>query len=82
MPLYRMFDDVGLSYTRAEQSVSACLADPTTAEDLGVDSLTFLSNASLDSTFPGSRCAACFDGVYPLAVPCGRTLDSLGILPT
>lgn len=37
MPLYRMFDDVGLSYTRAEQSVSACLADPTTAEDLGVE---------------------------------------------
>ncbi|MEE2827768.1 MAG: phosphoribosyltransferase family protein, partial [Myxococcota bacterium] len=39
------------------------------AQDLGVDSLTFLSTESLDSAFPGSRCAACFDGVYPLAVP-------------
>jgi amidophosphoribosyltransferase len=39
------------------------------AEDLGIDSLTFLSVAGLDAVSPGARCAACFDGVYPLSIP-------------
>lgn len=39
------------------------------AKDLGVDSLTFLSVEGLNEVFPGKRCAACFDGVYPLPIP-------------
>ena len=39
------------------------------AEDLGIDSLTFLSLSGMNSIFPGKRCAACFDGSYPLSVP-------------
>ena len=40
------------------------------AADLGVDSLTFLSMDRLAREFPRERrCAACFDGIYPLPVP-------------
>jgi len=39
------------------------------AADLGIDSLTFLSVAGMDAVFPKSRCAACFDGTYPLPIP-------------
>jgi amidophosphoribosyltransferase len=39
------------------------------AKDLGVDSLTFLAVSDLDGVFPKDRCAACFDGVYPLPIP-------------
>ena len=39
------------------------------SSELGIDSLTFLSAAGMDSIFPAKRCSACFDGVYPLAVP-------------
>jgi len=39
------------------------------AKDLGVDSLTFLHTSDLDGVFPDRRCSACFDGVYPLAIP-------------
>ncbi len=40
------------------------------ASDLGVDSLTFLSMDRLDRIYDREkRCAACFDGVYPLPVP-------------
>jgi amidophosphoribosyltransferase len=39
------------------------------AQDLGIDSLTFLSLRGMDAIFPKKRCAACFDGVYPLPVP-------------
>ena len=39
------------------------------AKDLGVGSLTFLSTSDVDDVFSGARCAACFDGVYPLPVP-------------
>ena len=39
------------------------------AQDLGIDSLTFLSLRGMDAIFPTKRCAACFDGVYPLPVP-------------
>jgi len=39
------------------------------ATELGVDSLTFLSVEGMDAAFPSSRCAACFDGRYPLQVP-------------
>lgn len=42
------------------------------AKDLGVDSLTFLAVDQLDGVFPKHRCAACFDGVYPLPVPEGQ----------
>ena len=42
------------------------------AKDLGIDSLTFLSVQGMDSAFPKSRCAACFDGVYPLPIPKGQ----------
>jgi amidophosphoribosyltransferase len=57
------------------------------AKDLGIDSLTFLSVEGMDDIFPKKRCAACFDGAYPLPVPeeqrlsivqdrtCGRTTD-------
>ncbi len=45
------------------------------AKDLSVDSLTFLSVADLDGVFPKSRCAACFDGEYPLAIPVGQRLS-------
>lgn len=38
------------------------------AADLGVTSLTFLNVRGLDTIFPASRCAACFDGVYPAPV--------------
>ena len=38
------------------------------AEDLGVTSLTFLNVRGLDTIFPESRCAACFDGIYPAPV--------------
>lgn len=41
------------------------------AADLGVDSLTFLSIGGLDTVFPSTRCAACFDGRYPLPVSRG-----------
>ena len=37
-----------------------------------MDSLTFLSVADLDGVFPKSRCAACFDGKYPLEIPTGQ----------
>jgi amidophosphoribosyltransferase len=58
------------------------------AKDLGIDSLTFLSVAGMNEIFPKKRCAACFDGSYPLSVPedqrlsivqdrtCGRIGDS------
>ncbi len=39
------------------------------ADDLGIDSLTFLSVEGLDHVRPGTRCAACFDGAYPLPIP-------------
>jgi glutamine phosphoribosylpyrophosphate amidotransferase len=40
------------------------------AADLGVDSLTFLSMDRMNKMFaPERRCAACFDGIYPLPVP-------------
>ncbi len=39
------------------------------AKELGVDSLTFLSVDGMAEVFPGRRCAACFDGVYPLPIP-------------
>ncbi len=42
------------------------------AKDLGIDSLTFLSVDGMDAAFPKSRCAACFDGIYPLAIPQGE----------
>jgi amidophosphoribosyltransferase len=42
------------------------------AKDLGIDSLTFLSVQGMDSAFPKSRCAACFDGIYPLPIPKGQ----------
>jgi len=38
------------------------------AEHLGADSLTYLSIAGLNSSFGKERCAACFDGVYPLEI--------------
>jgi len=38
------------------------------AKEIGVDSLTFLSVDGLNEVFPGRRCAACFDGVYPMPV--------------
>ncbi len=40
------------------------------AAELGIDSLTFLSMDRLERMFPTDRrCAACFDGIYPLPVP-------------
>ena len=39
------------------------------AEDLGVDSLTFLSVDGLEDAGPKKRCGACFDGIYPLPIP-------------
>jgi len=36
---------------------------------LGADSLTYLNVEGMDRAFGGPRCAACFDGVYPRAVP-------------
>lgn len=39
------------------------------AADLAVDSLTFLSVAGLDAALAERRCAACFDGRYPVPVP-------------
>jgi len=36
---------------------------------LGADSLTYLPVERMDVAFGGSRCAACFDGVYPEPVP-------------
>ena len=42
------------------------------AKDLGIDSLTFLSVPGMNATFPKSRCAACFDGTYPLPIPDGQ----------
>jgi amidophosphoribosyltransferase len=38
------------------------------ARALGADSLTYLTVAALDRAFGASRCAACFDGQYPLKV--------------
>jgi amidophosphoribosyltransferase len=38
------------------------------AQDLGADSMTYLDVESMDSVFGESRCAACFDGNYPLAL--------------
>ena len=38
------------------------------AASLGADSLTYLPVAALDSVFGTQRCAACFDGAYPLNV--------------
>jgi len=44
--------------------------EETWAADLGVDSLTFLSMPRMNKMYPPERrCAACFDGIYPLAVP-------------
>ncbi len=39
------------------------------AEELGVDSLTFLSVERLNEVLGMDRCAACFDGNYPVPVP-------------
>ena len=39
------------------------------AVELGTDSLTYLSVEGMDAAFPGRRCAACFDGVYPRPIP-------------
>lgn len=41
------------------------------AAQLDVESLTYLSVASLDRVFGASRCSACFDGKYPQTVPEG-----------
>jgi amidophosphoribosyltransferase len=38
------------------------------AVELGCDSLTYLSVEGMDRAFNGARCAACFDGSYPIAV--------------
>jgi amidophosphoribosyltransferase len=38
------------------------------AAELGASSLTYLPLEAMDQVFGGSRCAACFDGVYPLTV--------------
>ncbi len=35
------------------------------AGELGADSLSYLPVAKMDAAFGASRCAACFDGVYP-----------------
>jgi len=39
------------------------------AEVLGADSLTYLPVEAMDRAFAAPRCAACFDGRYPQAVP-------------
>lgn len=39
------------------------------AEALGADTLSYLPVEAMDAAFGGSRCAACFDGVYPEPVP-------------
>jgi len=46
------------------------LADVETAgaTELGADSLTYLPTFALDEVFGKQRCAACFDGCYPLEV--------------
>ncbi len=41
------------------------------AAALDADSLTYLPVAQMDAAFGGSRCAACFDGEYPEAIPLG-----------
>lgn len=38
------------------------------AKALGADSLTYLSVEGMDRAYGGARCAACFDGVYPIAL--------------
>lgn len=38
------------------------------AESLGADSLTYLSVEGMDRAFAGNRCAACFDGQYPVTL--------------
>jgi amidophosphoribosyltransferase len=38
------------------------------AEHLGADSLTYLSISGLNHIFKDGRCAACFDGIYPLKI--------------
>jgi len=38
------------------------------AEHLGADSLTYLSIDGLNQVFGSQRCAACFDGKYPLEI--------------
>jgi amidophosphoribosyltransferase len=38
------------------------------AKELGVSTLTFLHPDDLDGVLPAARCAACFDGHYPLPV--------------
>jgi len=38
------------------------------ARRLELDSLTYLSVAGMDRTWDGPRCAACFDGRYPIPV--------------
>jgi len=42
--------------------------EPAAAEKLGADSLTYLSVEGMDRAFGGSRCAACFDGEYPVTL--------------
>jgi amidophosphoribosyltransferase len=42
------------------------------ARRLELDSLTYLSVAGLDRTWGGPRCAACFDGRYPIPVSAER----------
>jgi len=45
------------------------------ADCLGADSLTYLSIAGLNSAFGKERCAACFDGEYPLEIDANYAED-------
>jgi len=42
------------------------------AKHLGLDSLTYLSVAGMDEAWGGPRCAACFDGRYPMPLSAER----------
>ena len=42
------------------------------AAELGADSLTYLDVEGLDDAFGAPRCAACFDGAYPLPLDAGE----------
>lgn len=65
---YQMMKELGLEGESFEGENLEQLEERM-ARELGVTSLTFLSVGRLNRVFGKERCAACFDGDYPVPIP-------------
>jgi len=65
---YQMMQELGLEGESFEGENLQKLENRM-ARELGVTSLTFLSVGRLNQVFGKERCAACFDGDYPIPIP-------------